>query len=256
MAAAEEHGYLLPGAKPDAPYGVLTNGRPRLRPTSEQVRKLAKMNITPDQYGWKQQPMQLEPERLEKLRESGKAIGGRAKEVFAAKKAKLVELYGPDYAKAGHTLRDVKIKRVEKPPPPDATDEEKQQIMLPVKKRKRPTVGGKVAAVVENQLAELRAQNEALQAKIDAAAESARGANEAVTTLAKLARQNSLERKKTTSSQGSASSAPPNPLGGTSPAGQPQPMPTPGPKSNDEGGSGGRERPPEPAAVFRGGKWF
>lgn len=235
---------MLPGAKPDAPYGVLTNGRPRLRPTSEQVRKLAKMNITPDQYGWKQQPMQLEPERLEKLRESGKAIGGRAKEVFAAKKAKLVELYGPDYAKAGHTLRDVRIKRVEPPPPPDATDEEKQQIMLPVKKRKRPTVGGKVAAVVETQLAELRAQNEALQAKIDAAAESARGANEAVTTLAKLARQNSLERKKTTPSQPSQGGAgeqpqaernvPPNP--GSAP--KPEPAPEPG------------------AAVFRGGKWF
>jgi hypothetical protein len=186
--------------------------------------------------------MQLEPERLEKLRESGKAIGGRAKEVFAAKKAKLVELYGPDYAKAGHTLRDVKIKRVEKPPPPDATDEEKQQIMLPVKKRKRPTVGGKVAAVVENQLAELRAQNEALQAKIDAAAESARGANEAVTTLAKLARQNSLERKKTTSSQPPAPAGEPKPEPPPAQTQQPPPAPAPAPEPG--------------AAVFRGGKWF
>jgi hypothetical protein len=241
MEPKDTGNFLLPGASPDAPYGVLTNGRPRLRPTTAQAKQLTKMGFSVDTYGWKQQPMELAPERREKLQAFGKSAAQRSAQVLAEKKAEMARLYGPDWAKT-HKLSELKVKHVEPLPPPDATEEQKKELLIPVKKRQRSTVGKRVAAAVENQLAELRAQNEALQAKIDAAAESARGANEAVTTLAKLARQNSLERKKVTSSQPSEpplerKSEPADPAQTQ----QPPPAPAPAPK-------------PEP--VFRGGKWF
>jgi len=166
---ANETGFLLPGATREAPYGVLKNGRPRLQPTHEQARILAKAKISPADYGLKTSPKEIPPERMEQNRAIGKQLGARAKEFRIKQKEAMAQAFGEDWREKGHKISELKLRRADAPAADDAPAE---LVLPPLKKRVRQTVGRRVASEVAAMLNrdELTARLAALEAKISAPA--------------------------------------------------------------------------------------
>jgi hypothetical protein len=205
---------LLPGAEAAAPYGRTKAGKARQNPTRDQVKFLEKAGLSAQSYGWKREPRPVPEALLEKLRASVPKMQLGRTNFYEKQKARMAELFGADWKEKGHSIRELRVVRVEVPDPA-AEPLPAAELEKPYQKRKRTSVAKKVAASMDQQKTELAAVLGELKKEISSARDAAvqasllaQAAHGESRRLGELARQNSLERKTKVAEPAPISSAP------------------------------------------------